>query len=176
MKVLIINGSQRENGNTERFADFAKKVMNSRGNEVEVLSLLKNQFELCDGCLICEETGQCIINDHFTSQIVNKLQSADMYIFASPTYFNMPTTLFKNFIDRTNCLCEYFENNTKKAVGFIVGQADIESLESSYKCFGEYFEIMGFDVIGNPIMRIARDQNELKLAEIEEEIILSWCK
>lgn len=164
MKALIINGSHRKYGNTWRFArEVQLAAINCENGSIEcqILDLVNYPFEFCNGCLECEETGLCVIDDDFTNIIVPKLVDADMLIFASPVYFNMPSAMMKNFIDRSNCMCQYFADNPKKARLFLVGQTDEVSLTSAKRCFQEYFDIMGFDYESNDIYRIARDSNEL---------------
>ena len=174
MKALIINGSHRVNGNTWRFSNFTKEVADRKGIQSEIINLVDIDYEICNGCLNCEESGSCVLNDMYSNFIIPKLKEMDIFIFASPVYFNMPTALMKNFIDRTNCLCEYFSENTKIARLFLVGQADMQSLESAKRCYFEYFEIMGFDAFAEPIMRIARDADELVMDKTICELINNW--
>jgi len=174
MKAIIINGSHRRFGNTWRFSRFVREILETRNFEVEILDLIELSYKICNGCLECEESGECILQDLFTDTIIPKLMDAEVYIFASPVYFNMPTSLMKTFMDRTNSLCSYFEENTKKVFLFLVGQADEESLNSAYRCFSEYFEIMGFDSSAKPIMKIARDINELDLDIYILKTIKKW--
>lgn len=173
MKILIINGSHRI-GNTNHFVETATKILSQKGHEIETLDLLKKRFEICDGCLICEETGECVIEDFFTTDIYPALKSADAYIFATPVYFNSVTTLFKNFIDRTNCLCEYYETHQKKIAIFLVGQADEESLNSALGYLNEYAEIMNFDVVKENICVIAREAGELEIDEKITKVVNKW--
>lgn len=174
MNTLIINGSHRKYGNTWRFSRFAKEIAKQKECNSEILDLIEAPFEFCNGCLECEETGLCVIQDHFSEVIFSKLMEADKLIFASPVYFNMPTGVMKSFIDRTNCLCEYFTENTKTAHLFLVGQADEESLKSAQRCFQEYFDIMGFDSEFTQILRIAREPDELQMDDTVAEIIETW--
>lgn len=173
MKILIINGSHRM-GNTKHFVEKASKILSQKGHEVETVDLLKKRFEICDGCLICEETGECIIKDSFTEEIYPALKSADAYVFATPVYFNTVTALFKNFIDRTNCLCEFYEANQKKIAIFLVGQADEESLNSALGYLNEYAEIMNFDIAEENICVIAREAGELEIDEKIVEVVNNW--
>lgn len=173
MNVLIINGSHRI-GNTKRFVESAKSILLGKGHGVETLDLLEKRFEFCNGCLVCEETGECVLADAFMSEIYPALKIADAYVFASPVYFNTVTALFKNFIDRTNCLCGYYEENEKKLAIFLVGQADEDSLNSALGYLNEYAEIMHFDVVKENICVIARDADELEVTERIKEVTSKW--
>ncbi len=173
MKILVINGSHRI-GNTKKFVETAAKILSQKGHEVEIFDLMKKRFEICDGCLVCEETGECVIEDIFTTDICPALKSADAYVFATPVYFNSVTSLFKNFIDRTNCLCEYYETNKKKVAIFLVGQADEDSLNSALGYLNEYAEIMNFDVAEENICVLAREAGELEIDKKITEIVSKW--
>ncbi len=175
MKILIINGSHRH-GNSKIFVETAQNILEAQGHSVEVLNLLENRFEICDGCLVCEETGKCVIDDLFTTTIFPSLVSADAYVFATPVYFNGVTALFKNFIDRTNCLCGYFEENQKKAAIFLVGQLDEAegSAVSTLNYLKEYAEIMNFDLSSNNIIVTAREAGTIELTEEIKETISQW--
>jgi len=174
MKTLIVNGSHRKYGNTWRLSRLAHAIALRNESDSEILDLIETPFEFCNGCLECEETGLCVIPDIFTEKFFPKLMEADKLIFASPVYFNMPTAVMKSFIDRTNCLCEFFTENTKTAHLFLVGQADEESLKASQRCFQEYFDIMGFDSDAPQILRIAREPDELQMDTGITEVMESW--
>lgn len=173
MNILIINGSHRV-GNTKRFVETAESILTNKGYKVDTFNLLEKRFDICNGCLVCEDTGECVLPDVFTADIFPALKLADAYVFASPVYFNTVTTLFKNFIDRTNSLCGYYEENQKKLAVFLVGQADEESLQSALGYFKEYAEIMNFDVVEDNICAIARDANELEITEEIQNTVSKW--
>lgn len=175
MKILVVNGSHRQ-GNSSGFVKAAKDLLEMQGHSVEVLELLEKRFDICNGCLTCEETGVCTINDLFTVEIFPKLMAADGFVFATPIYFNTVTALFKNFIDRTNCLCEYFGENPKKAAVFLVGQLDETegSAASALNYLKEYAEIMNFDLSDNNIFVTAREAGEIELTEDIKSKINQW--
>lgn len=173
MNILIINGSHRA-GNTKRFVEAAKSILTGKGHKVDTIDLLEQRFDICNGCLVCEETGECVLSDMFTAEIFPALKLADAYVFASPVYFNTVTTLFKNFIDRTNCLCGYYEENQKQLAIFLVGQADEESLHSALDYLKEYAEIMRFAVVKDSICVMARDADELEITNEINSVVNKW--
>lgn len=177
MKILVINGSHR-NGNTTKFVGCVTTLLQDQGHSVNVLNLLTNRFEICDGCLACEETGVCVLNDYFTNIVAPKLMEADAYVFAMPVYFNSVPALFKNFIDRTNCLCGYFEENPKKLGVFLVGQLEEAegSFESVLRYLGEYADIMNFELAEETICVTAREPGEIEIDENVKSAIATWFK
>jgi len=173
MNILIVNGSHRV-GNTKRFTRFAEKVLSRQGHNVTTLDLLQTRFDICCGCLTCEETGQCVLDDNFTREVVPKLKEADGYVFASPVYFDTVPALFKNFIDRTNCLCEFYQTHPKNAVAFLVGQNDEDSVVAALRYLQNYADIMNMDFLEDSIISFARTADELAMGEELENIISLW--
>lgn len=155
MNVIIINGSHRKNGNCEYFTSKAKEILEQSHN-VKVYTLIDLHINYCSGCLQCEDGQECLIDDDFSKILEPNLRMADLIIFASPTYFNMPSAAMVNFIDRTNKMCNYFEVNEKKCLFYIVGQTDEDSIKDTYNCLHTYSEIMGMKEIMDPIITVAR--------------------
>lgn len=160
MRICIINGSHRKNGNCSIFSQKAKTILEKK-YDVNVYNLNELNILPCNGCLICEEGNNCPINDDYSKTICPAIKSCDLIIFATPTYFNMPSSLLVNLLDRTNNLCDYFSENKKKALVFLVGQTDETSILDAHKCLKTYFEIMEIEEIMAPIISIARMPQEL---------------
>lgn len=173
MNVIIINGSQRKNGNCERFALKAKEIL-ERSHEVKVYTLIDLQIKYCSGCLQCEDEMECLIVDDFSKILEPNLRMADLIILASPTYFNMPSAAMVNFIDRTNKMCDYFAENEKKCLFYVVGQTDEDSIKDTYNCLHTYSEIMGMKEIMEPIISVARMPEAVsqEIVSIIEKLLL----
>lgn len=86
MKVLIINGSPRKDGNTEVAIREFEKVINEDGVETEYVRIGNETIKGCSMCLTCKETGECVIND-CVNDLAKKLEEADGLLIASPVYF-----------------------------------------------------------------------------------------
>jgi multimeric flavodoxin WrbA len=55
------------------------------------------------GCLLCQQTQKCVINDDVES-ILNKVKSADAIVFAMPIYYYEMSGQMKTLLDRLNPL------------------------------------------------------------------------
>lgn len=99
MKIVGICGSPRK-GNTEFLLKEALKAAEEKGAETELILLREKKIEFCDGCLECDKTGKCHIQDDM-QKIYEKLTSADAIIIGSPNYFENVSGILKNFIDRS---------------------------------------------------------------------------
>ena len=86
-KVLIITSSFRENSNSSLLAEAFKEGAEFSNNEVELISLKTTRIAPCIGCNQCQVHGECFMKDKL-NEILDKLIDADVFVFASPTYYN----------------------------------------------------------------------------------------
>lgn len=165
MNIVIINGSQRKNGNCERFSLVAKEILEGK-HSVDVFNLIDMDIKYCSGCLCCEDGEECLLCDDYSNILEPRLINADLIILCTPAYFNMPSAALVNFIDRTNKICNFFAENKKRCLFYLVGQTDKETIRQAYNCLYSYAEIMNFEEIAEPIINVARMPEP-----IEKEII-----
>ncbi|NQU79800.1 flavodoxin family protein [Candidatus Woesearchaeota archaeon] len=105
MKVIGICGSPRK-GNTEQMLQWVLDSCNAGGADVELVRLSEIKINHCTGCDVCYGTGKpCTIHDDM-EELINKMVGADAIIIGTPNYFANVSGLMKNFIDRTNPLCD----------------------------------------------------------------------
>lgn len=83
MKVLIINGSPRLNGNTTRAINELVKTFDENNVETEVIKIGNKDIRGCIACNKCFEKGKCVFDDVVNETAV-KLKDADGIIIASP--------------------------------------------------------------------------------------------
>jgi multimeric flavodoxin WrbA len=100
MKVIAVNGSPHEKGNTYTALCIAKQELEAQGIEVEVLQLGKLEFAGCRGCGACSKTGQCVFADDVFNEMCAKFYEADGVILGSPVYYASMNGTLKCFLDR----------------------------------------------------------------------------
>lgn len=100
-KVLIISSTMRKEGNSEVLAKEFARGANSSGNSVEIISLRNKMITFCKGCLSCQKTNKCLINDD-ANEVISKMLIADVIVFATPIYFYEMSGQLKTLLDRTN--------------------------------------------------------------------------
>ncbi len=103
VKILGIVGSPRVGGNTEILVAEALKAAEAEGAETELVRLAEVEVKPCNGCLVCKETKECVIEDDFRP-IFDKMVAADGIILGSPVYFSSATPQIKALIDRAGYL------------------------------------------------------------------------
>ena len=145
MKILILNGSPRMNGNTKTALKAIESGIDTSNNQVEFLDITKYSLSGCTGCNICHTNGGiCIIKDDCIP-LVEKICEADTIIFGSPVYWWGITAQLKMLIDKM-----YFKNavlpKQKKNIGIIAVGADnldgeqYDLISRQFKCICDYLE------------------------------------
>lgn len=102
MKVLIINGSPRKNGNTYLALSEAAKMLENNGIETEIVQIGVKPVRGCIACGKCieRELGRCVFDDDICNRISEKLDGADALIVGSPVYYGQPNGSVLSLIQR----------------------------------------------------------------------------
>lgn len=103
MKVIGISGSPKLKGFTNRLLASAMEGAKSKGADTETIILNELEFDPCQECLGCGDTGECVVPDDM-KPLYEKISSADGLIVASPIYFGTVSAQLKMMIDRLSCL------------------------------------------------------------------------
>ncbi|OUQ82338.1 flavodoxin family protein [Flavonifractor sp. An100] len=102
-KVLVISTSPRKGGNSDALADQFIRGAQEAGNQVEKVSLYEKTIGFCRGCLTCQSTQHCVIQDD-ANTIVQTMLSADVIVWATPIYYYGMCGQMKTMLDRSNPL------------------------------------------------------------------------
>lgn len=107
--ILVIQGGGRTHGNTSQLVDAFIKGAQESGHSVEKVSLDKTEVKGCIGCNACRYGKPCVQKDGF-NELVPKIKSADLIVFASPLLFWKLSSKIKAFIERFYCIAEKDSN------------------------------------------------------------------
>lgn len=119
--VLIITSSLRDNSNSDALAASFAEGARAAGNNVETISLKDKAINFCMGCMVCQGTLKCVIDDDAIS-IAEKAKSADVLVFVSPVYYYSISGQLKTLLDRLNPL--YPSDYNFRDVYFLATAAD----------------------------------------------------
>ena len=86
LKVLMLNGSPHENGNTALAFREMEQVFRENGVEVENILLGKKAVRGCIACETCRKNGKCVFDD-IVNELAEKFRDADGLVVGSPVYF-----------------------------------------------------------------------------------------
>ncbi len=139
MKVLIINGSPRKNGNTSIAVNEMYKVFKAEGIETEIMQIGGMDIRGCTGCASCKKNGKCVIND-IVNEAAEKLKEADGMVVASPVYYASANGTVVSFMDRLFYSAGF--DKTMK-VGASVAVARRGGCSATFDQLNKYFTICG---------------------------------
>ena len=97
--VLILSASPRKNGNSAILCQQFQKGAEEAGHMVEMISLYEKNIGFCCACYACFRSGKCVIQDDM-AEILTRMQTADVIVVATPTYFLTMNGMLKTTIDR----------------------------------------------------------------------------
>lgn len=102
MKVLLINGSPRKNGNTATALAEVQRQLTEEGIESEIVWISNKPIRGCCACGQCKEKalGECVFNDDVCNSISAKFADADALIVGSPVYYGQPNGALLSIIQR----------------------------------------------------------------------------
>ena len=85
MKVLLINGSPKANGNTSIALHEMEKVFAENGIETELIHIGHQAIRGCIACGQCRQKGQCVFDDA-VNEVAPKFAECDGIVVGSPVY------------------------------------------------------------------------------------------
>ncbi|MDE7468566.1 MAG: flavodoxin family protein [Muribaculaceae bacterium] len=100
MKITVITGSPRRNGNTFAMVDAFIKAAEAKGHEVVRFDAAMMHIGGCHACMTCFKTGKaCSFDDDFNI-IAPHILDADAIVYAMPLYWYSIPAQIKGVIDR----------------------------------------------------------------------------
>ena len=137
MKVLLINGSPRKNGNTAMALGEMAKVFEANGVETELIQVGSLAIRGCIACGSCYKTGKCVIDD-IVNEVSAKLAEASGMVVASPVYYASANGTLTSFLDRL-----FYSSRVDKRmkVGASIAVARRGGCSSTFDQLNKYFTI-----------------------------------
>ena len=91
MKVLILNGSPRPQGNTTIALEEFARQLEKLGIESETVRIGNRPVRGCIACNRCRENpGACVFDDDVCNGISALMKEADAFVVGSPVYWGQP--------------------------------------------------------------------------------------
>lgn len=99
--VLVLMGSPRKHGNTDRLADEFIRSAQEASHRVEKIYLKDRKINGCLGCGACQRNGGSCVQKDDMDDIYEKWLASDVVVLASPVYFYTWSSQMKAVLDRT---------------------------------------------------------------------------
>ncbi len=143
-KLLIVNGSPREGGNSDAVVHILSCVFSSRGISYESVFLRDYSISGCVGCERCREKGECVGIEDDMRRLYPKILEARGLLLVSPAHNYNVTSWMKAFIDRFYCYYIFDNNRPRGWSSRLLGQNRIAGVIGI--CEQEKVEDMGFTI------------------------------
>ena len=140
MKVLIINGSPRADGNTSVALKEMETVFEKNGIETETIQVGMKEIRGCVACNYCFKNGKCAIDD-IVNELAQKLNECDGLVVGSPVYYAAANSTLTALLDRLF----YSSSGTDKTmkVGASVAVCRRGGASATFDQLNKYFTISG---------------------------------
>ena len=142
MKVLILNGSPRANGNTSIAINELTKIFDQEKIETEIIQLGNKDIRGCIACGSCFKNGKCVFDD-IVNEIALKFEAADGLILASPVYYASANATLVACLDRL-FYSSHFDKTMKVGASIVVARRG--GCSSTFDELNKYFTLSGMPV------------------------------
>lgn len=142
MKVLMLNGSPRVNGNTSRALKEIEAVFLDEGIEFETIQVGNLDIRGCIACGSCYKSHRCVFDD-IVNQLAVKFEEADALVVASPVYYASANATLVALLDRL-----FYSTHFNKAmkVGASIAVARRGGCSATFDQLNKYFTISGMPI------------------------------
>ena len=99
MKILLLNGSPRSNGNTAAALGEMEKIFAAEGMDTECIQVGNQAIRGCIACGKCAGTGRCVFDD-LVNETAPKFEACDGLVVGSPVYYASANATLVAFLTR----------------------------------------------------------------------------
>ena len=142
MKVLMLNGSPRPNGNTAIALAEMEKIFDAEGIETECIQVGQRDIRGCIACGRCAQLGRCVIDD-IVNELSPKFAACDGLVVGSPVYYASANATLVALLTRLFYSTPF--DKTMK-VGAAVVAARRGGLSAAFDELNKFFTISGMPV------------------------------
>lgn len=145
MKVLMVNGSAKTEGNTYHALCEIANQLEKEGIESEIFQLGGEAIRDCIGCGQCSGNG-CVFIDDKVNEFIEKAKMADGFVFGTPVYYAHPSGRILSFLDRV-----FYSGGAalRYKPGASVAVARRGGTSASFDVMNKYFGISHMPVISS---------------------------
>jgi len=151
LKVLMLNGSPRKNGNIALAFNEMEKIFDENDIEYENILLGRESIRGCIACESCRRTHKCAFND-IVNEIAVKFENADGLVIGSPVYYGSANGTLMSALQRL-----FYSTSFDKSLK--VGASVVSARRSG--CTATFDELNKFFTLSNMPMATSQYWNNL---------------
>lgn len=145
MKVLLINGSPKKEGNTAIALREVQGTLEAEGIETELIHIGNKDIRGCISCYKCGEAHRCVFDD-IVNEVAEKFAVADGIVVGSPVYYASPNGTVLSFLDRL-FLSSKFDKTMK--VGAAVAVCRRGGASATFDVLNKYYTVCGMPIVAS---------------------------
>lgn len=165
MKVIILNGSPKAEGNTATALHEVEHVLNEQGIETEWIHVGHRQIHGCIACNKCWDTNVCAFGD-IVNEISEKMDHADGLVIGSPVYFASASGTLLSLLDRL--FYSSLHKNWTMKVGASVAVARRGGATATMDVLNKYFLKTNMPVVPSQYWSIAHGTEPGEVVQDQE--------
>lgn len=142
LKVLMLNGSPRENGNIALAFQEMEQVFDENNVEYENILLGRTDIRGCIACETCRKNGKCVFDD-IVNELAVKFEEADGLVIGSPVYYGSANGTLMSALQRL-FYSTHFDKSLK--VGASVVSARRSGCTATFDELNKFFTLSNMPV------------------------------
>ncbi len=142
LKVLMLNGSPRENGNIALAFREMEQVFEENSVEYEDILLGRKDIRGCIACETCRKNGKCVFED-IVNELSVKFEEADGLVIGSPVYYGSANGTLMSALQRM-FYSTHFDKSLK--VGASVVSARRSGCTATFDELNKFFTLSNMPV------------------------------
>ena len=142
MKVLLLNGSPKANGNTALALQEMAAVFAKEGIEAEIIHVGNKDIRGCVACGSCGRLGKCVFDD-MVNEVAAKFEAADGLVIGSPVYYAGANATVMALLQRL-FYSSHFDKTMKVGASVVVARRG--GCSATYDEINKFFGISGMPI------------------------------
>ena len=142
MKVLILNGSPRPEGNTTIALREMEQIFQAEGVETELIQVGNRDIRGCIACGGCAKLGKCVFDD-IVNELAPKFEACDGLVVGSPVYYASANATLVALLTRL-FYSTPFDKTMKVGASVVVARRG--GLSATFDELNKFFTISGMPV------------------------------
>jgi multimeric flavodoxin WrbA len=148
-KVVAINGSPVENGNTAFALSVMGEIFEEEHVEFDIIHLGRSEIKGCIACNACHLENKdkgCLYATKEEKEWIRSMKTADALVFASPSFFGGIAGTMKSFLDRV-----FFSESKyfRYKPGASVVTAQRSGASMTFESLNKYFTISEMPIVSS---------------------------
>ena len=156
MKVLLVNGSPKANGNTSIALNEMIKIFEAEGVETNYFHIGNKAIRGCVACQSCFQRGKCVFDD-VVNEIAPIFMESEGFVIGAPASYRSPNGTALSFLDRLFSSPLTQDKSGKVGAGVVISRRGGSS--AAFDVLNKYFLMNNMAVAGSQYWNMVYGMN-----------------